>query len=92
MTDWHIGPQTREAQLARFRANLDRIFARGAEEARNPPYPKLRAAADLQDALRNESYREGLGCDGMSEALDAGRHDDANRREPWAKRVAGGRR
>lgn len=78
--DWRILPQTREAQLARFVAKLNAIAAQKRADAIDPRFAALRAAADLQDALRNESYREGLGCEGMSEALEAGRIHWSNKR------------
>lgn len=69
------------------------MFAEDRQEPCDGSDASVAASVDpvgpTDPALRNESYREGLG---MTEALAAGRHDDANRREPWAKRVAGGRR
>lgn len=48
MTDWTIPDQSREAQLARFAARLEAIFASGAEEARKAD-PVVREYLRLRD-------------------------------------------
>lgn len=87
MPNWTIPDQSREAQLARIADRLNAIMDRGAEEARHPHNPVLRAAVEKREAERRAEY-EALHCDGMHEALKACEHDRANKRRPWASRMA----
>lgn len=80
---WRISDQSNEAQLARFVARLNAIAAQKRADAIDPRFAALRAAADNQDALRNESYLADL--DGTHEARKAAAIGWQN------KRVAGGR-